>query len=189
MCLGAIPQLGLQTAQATSAAVSTATQVIGAGISAYGKYREMQAAKARSKYEAGVSKRNAGVAEMQAQDALKRGQAAEELQRKKTALIIGQQRAGFAGQGTEVGYGSPLDILGDTASAGELDALTIRTNAEREAWGYRNQQRQFLADEAISKSSAKSSAMDGVLGIGESMISGASQFSDKWASFRQQGIW
>ena len=47
----------------------------------------------------------------------------------------------MAANGVDLSSGSPLDILGDTAMYGELDALTIRSNAEREAYGYRVQSR------------------------------------------------
>jgi hypothetical protein len=54
-------------------------------------------------------------------------------------VLIGTQRAGFAGQNVDVGQGSPTDVQGDAAYLGELDALKIRNNAAREAWGYRVQ--------------------------------------------------
>lgn len=33
--------------------------------------------------------------------------------------------------------GSALDLIGETAQFGEEDALSIRANAAREAWGYK----------------------------------------------------
>jgi hypothetical protein len=50
--------------------------------------------------------------------------------------VIGTQRAEFAAQGVDVGSGSAVDVQKDTAYQGEIDALTLRTNAAREAWGY-----------------------------------------------------
>jgi hypothetical protein len=50
--------------------------------------------------------------------------------------MVGAQRAGIAAGNIDVGYGSAVDVQADAAFLGELDALTIKTNAAREAWGY-----------------------------------------------------
>ena len=36
-----------------------------------------------------------------------------------------------------------MDVLAATAAEGELDALTLRHNAQVEAWGYRNQAQNY----------------------------------------------
>lgn len=80
---------------------------------------------------------NAAVAELQARDAEQRGALEANRYRAMVRQVIGAQRAGFAAGNIDVGYGSAVDVQTDTAFLGELDALTIRTNAAREAWGYR----------------------------------------------------
>lgn len=80
---------------------------------------------------------NAGLAELQAQDALARGAVAERQSRQNTRDLTGAQRVGYASQGVDVNSGSALSVQADTAAIGELDALTIRNNAAREAFGYR----------------------------------------------------
>jgi hypothetical protein len=47
--------------------------------------------------------------------------------------------------------GTPLNLLSDTAQIGEEDAQTIRNNAAREAWGYRNQANEASAGARISR--------------------------------------
>lgn len=115
-----------------------------AGLSAYGQIRAGQSAA-----KAGVAEReaaesqgeladyNANVAELQAADAIARGAEEENRFRMGVRGIIGAQRAGFAGSNIDVGFGSALDVQADAAFLGELDALTIRTNAAREAWGFK----------------------------------------------------
>lgn len=80
---------------------------------------------------------NAAVADLQAKDALVRGDQEAQRFRVRTRGLIGEQRAGFAAANIDVGYGSAVDVQADAALLGELDALTIRTNAAREAWGFR----------------------------------------------------
>jgi len=80
---------------------------------------------------------NAQVAELQGKDALDRGAEEESRFRSVVKGAIGAQRAGFAAANIDVGFGSAVDVQADAAMLGELDALTIRTNAAREAWGYK----------------------------------------------------
>lgn len=80
---------------------------------------------------------NANVAEQQAEDALTRGVEKEQTFRQGVKTLIGSQRAGYAAQNVSVESGSAVDVQADAAFLGELDALQIRTNAQREAWGYR----------------------------------------------------
>ena len=87
--------------------------------------------------QASLSDYNAEVADLQAQDALARGDLAEQRFRTGIKGIIGSQRAAQAASNVDVGFGSALDVQADAAYLGELDALTIRTNAAREAWGYK----------------------------------------------------
>ncbi|MCW5738195.1 MAG: hypothetical protein KIS73_29000, partial [Enhydrobacter sp.] len=71
------------------------------------------------------------------------------------------------------------DILGDTKRAGEQDALTIRHNAAREAWGYQVQGAGFGADATMRESWSPS-----YLGAGTSLLMGASSIADKWRRFQ-----
>jgi len=93
------------------------------------------------RYNAWLKEQEASNAEIQASQTLKRGQTEEALFRKETEQIKGKQRASFGASGAVVDSGSTLDTLLDTAEFGELDALTIRRNAEIEAWQYNEQAR------------------------------------------------
>lgn len=79
---------------------------------------------------------NAAIAEEQATDAITRGKDEEARFRQGVKALIGSQRAGFAGQGVDVGSGSAVDVQTDAAYLGELDAYTIQQNAVREAQGF-----------------------------------------------------
>lgn len=84
---------------------------------------------------------NAGIAEFQADDAIKRGTVAASRRRVQTRQVIGAQRAELAHQGVDINDvdSSAVDVQADAAYLGELDAVTIQNNAAREAWGYRVQ--------------------------------------------------
>jgi len=145
---------------------------------------------AQANYQAQVARQNQELADRQAADAVARGQVAEDAQRRKTAQAIGTQTAILAAQGTDLS-GSPTDILGDTASAGELDAQTIRSNAAREAYGYKIQSTGFGNEGMVQDSRARNSYYSGgtnMLGAGASLLAGASNLAEKWYKFQQSGV-
>lgn len=88
---------------------------------------------------AGLADFNANIAELQGKDAVERGAIEESRFRSNVKVLIGGQRADLAANNVDVGFGSAADVQGDAAHLGELDALQIRTNAAREAWGYQVQ--------------------------------------------------
>lgn len=162
----------------TLAYASLALGAVGTGASVYGQISQQAAAGAQASYLAQQSRQRQMIADQQAKDAIQRGQVAEQKQRDLTAQRIGTQQAALAAQGTDL-EGSPTDILGDTARAGEQDALTIRNNAAREAWGYKVQGAGFGGDAAM-----RSSFQPSYYGAGTSLLMGASSLSDKWAKFQ-----
>lgn len=95
---------------------------------------QMQADQAN--YMAQVARNNQQVAQWNAQRAQQQGQVQEDLQRQKTAQAIGTQRANLASQGGDINSGSNVDLIGDTARAGAFNALTIRSNAQANAYKY-----------------------------------------------------
>lgn len=91
------------------------------------------------RFEERRQRSNARMSEAMAADAIARGREQEEAYRLRVRATIGSQRASLAAQGIEIDEGTALQIQEETAYFGELDAITIRNNARREAWGYRAQ--------------------------------------------------
>jgi hypothetical protein len=128
-------------------AAFTALAIASIASTAWSAYQQHKAGKQEKKAgelqqeaandQASLSDYNAEVTDLQAQDALARGAEAEQRFRTGIKGIIGSQRAQLAAGNVDVGFGSSLDVQADAAFLGELDALTIRTNAAREAWGYK----------------------------------------------------
>lgn len=133
--MAAFTTIALLALAGASTAIS-ATSAIKAGNAAK-KAGEKQQEAAES--QAQLAEFNANVADLQAEDALARG--AEEESRFRTGVrtLIGSQRAAIGASGVDVGFGSAVDVQADAAFLGELDALTLRTNAGREAWGFQVQ--------------------------------------------------
>jgi hypothetical protein len=111
--------------------------------------------------EAQLSDYNAAVAELQAGDAVTRGTQQENRFRVGVRGMVASQRAGFAGNGVDVGFGSAVDVQADAAYLGEIDALQIRSNAAREAWGYKVQAEDFRRRGVIQRKEGKNARLAG----------------------------
>lgn len=108
-------------------------------LGAVGSIQQGQAAAASAKYNNQVAQMNATISERRAKDAIERGATEEQKKRQQVQRILGEQQTAMAANGVDLTFGSPLDTMVDTAVLGELDALTIRTNAYREEYDYRVQ--------------------------------------------------
>jgi hypothetical protein len=119
---------------------------------------------------------NSRMYDAQARDAIVRGAENETIFRQGTQKLIGEERTSFAGQGVDVSSGSAAEVQADTARQSELDALQIRANAYREAWGFstkaqneamlrtallRNAKLQAQSTRATGKADAQSARMGG----------------------------
>lgn len=147
----------------TTAAIMIGLGVAGAATSAVGAVKQGNAAKKQNDF-------NAGIADAQATDALARGREDEDRFRTEARRIRGSQRSALAASGVEVDSGSALDVQADAASLGELDALTIRHNAEREAWGFRVDAENSRQQGRNAQSAGRMQALGTTIGTGYSLL-------------------
>ncbi|AVE99171.1 TPA: hypothetical protein ACGRRT_001645 [Klebsiella aerogenes] len=154
-----------------------ATLVIGA-MSAYNQNQQ-------SKYQSAVASQNADIAEAQAQDAVNRGniQAAEVQRRNRQAA--GTQAATMGATGADLSTGTSLDIFGDTAQFGTLDALTTVNNAQREAYGYQVQSVNYDAEAKAARSAGKANATMTLLSTPLKAFGAYQTFGGTWSPFTQ----
>ncbi len=82
-----------------------------------------------------------------------------------------------------MGSGSALDILGDTAALGELDALTIRSNAERESYEQRVVASNLKANAGMKRMGADNAIIAGKIGARTSLLTGAGSVASKWQNY------
>lgn len=137
--------------------------------SAAGAYSQSQAQSAMGGYQKTVSDINAGMATTQAQDAITRGDIAANTANMKTRQVVGSQRANMAAQGIDVNSGSAADVQGSTQAIGALDALTIKNNAWRTAWGYNVQASNYTSQGAFQKQAADTQS-------GQTLLTGGMSF-------------
>lgn len=98
--------------------------------------RAAGAAERQGNHEGDILDQNAHFSDLQAADVRRRGTSAELSVRRETRQLAGSQRAAMASQGIDINSGSARDVVENDQALSELDALTIRSNARRQAWGY-----------------------------------------------------
>lgn len=170
--------MGIEALAMSSIAMSTAGAITGAT----GSYYQSQANQAAYNYQAQVAQNNRQYGEWQAQDAIRRGQIAENVSRSRTAQLRGTQRASLAARGIALDEGSALNILSDTDFMGDLDALMIRDNAAREAWGLREQGKSQGADAILMR--GRANAESPLFSGASSLLAGAGQVASQWYRYR-----
>lgn len=175
MCVAALPMVAMVASLASAA------------VGAVGAVQQGNAAAASAKYNAQVNENNNTLALRAAEDARKRGEVEAQEHNRKVTALRGRQTAAMAASGLDVGSGSPLAILGDTAQMGALDTQTIRNNTEREALGYEAQGMNFRAEAGLNRMQGKSARQAGMIGAVGSVVSGVGQVADKWYKMGNPG--
>ena len=155
----------------------------GAMAQAQGQRHAAESKAAEYEYQAKIDENNRNVALWKSADAKARGQKEEAALRVKVAALKGRQRSALAASGVEVGSGSALDILGDTAALGELDALTIRSNAERESYEQDVVASNLQANAGMKRMGAQNSRIAGKIGAQTSLLTGAGSVASKWQNY------
>lgn len=145
---------------------------IGAAVSAYGQAASARTQKKQIQY-------NQTITERARADALARGEVEAQRHRQKVSILVGRQRALVGASGADLGSGSALDIVEDSYAMGELDVLTIRNNAAREAYGYEVRGQSLMFDEQQARLAQN-------WGTGANLLGGAASV---YSTGRASGLW
>jgi hypothetical protein len=84
----------------------------------------------QGRFQKGVQDYNARVAENEAEATRTAGVEEENIKRRQTAELLSKQRAQLGAAGVDIGSGSAFQLQQDVETAGEADALRIRSNVE-----------------------------------------------------------
>lgn len=160
--------------------VATGVSAVGAGVSAYSSYRQAQ-------YQSQVASMNAKISAQNAQSSLEEGAAQASIERTNTGRRIAGALAAQGANGVDTSFGSPAELRGALLNEGNLDAATISYNASRRALGFATQSAGYVADAANYKATAGNSIVSGIVGVGSTLLSGASSLSGKVATGQLSG--
>ena len=184
-------------ATSTAAAITAAVALAGAVAGTASALQQSANQQAQNDYQSRLASRTAQVAEQNAQVAedaarAERRQGYEDAvkKRQEAARIIGSQRAEAGASGATVDVGSTLDRNLDTAEKGELDALSLRQQAENNAsnqdvraWALRNQ----ATDAQLQSQYSNSRAQTDYLGLTSTLLNGASRVGRNFYTIGARG--
>lgn len=143
---------------------------------------QSSAAKSQGEFQKQQAEQNARLAELQAKEAEQAGEKEAQQHRKKVRAMIGSQKAGLAAQGIDIGSGSALELFGETAEMGEMDAATIRKNSYRQAFGLRQQasmtRSQGRFDYMSSRAEARNTLLTGGLQAAGYGLEGVGKYNE-----------
>lgn len=148
--------MGISTVVAIVAAVAA---VAGAGVSAVGSIQQGNAAQATANYNAAIEQQNA-------QQALAASQANAAITQQQTRRKLGEAAAAFGGAGVDM-QGSPLDVMSDLATQGELQRRITLYQGTPQARGLTSQA-------GLDVAGGQAAASAGLTKAGGSLLTGIS---------------
>lgn len=154
----------------TLAIAGLATSLVGAGLSAYGQYRQGEAQ--QEAYNA-----NAKVAEENAKAAKESSAWEEQQSRLRLTRLMGTQRTLYAKAGVDLSSGSPLMVLADTAAKGAEEVQAIRYGGDVAATQQLNQAR-------LDRMYGKNAYNAGMIGAGSTFLTGLGQAGTQYAMMK-----
>lgn len=161
-------------------------------MSADAAYKKSEAEQKQAEYNSAVNKNNAELAEIQAQDIMKRGDQEAIAARRQASQLRGQQRVSMAARGLDLGQGTPLSLLDQTDYFAAVDQATIDSNTNKDIFVKRAQAAGFRSEAAMyaATAEAKSPLLSAVTaGVQTAAMSSSlmgkpgTGAADKWSLF------
>lgn len=164
---------------------SLALSAAGGVSNSVGAYYGAKSQKTAYNSAADAAEANAKMAELQAQSEIASGQREEQKVRLNTAQLKGAQRASMAANGIDLGEGTANQIQTSTDYMGEVDALTVRQNAVKNASDARMQGANYQNEARTDRATAR--AINPSNAAFSSLLGTASDVSAKWYGFQKSG--
>lgn len=137
-------------------------------------------------YGAAVAEQNAKIAQQNADRAVQAGEIQAYDSDMNLRQVIGAQTAAQGASGLSVSGGSARAVRQSQSMAGSVDRQRIRDKAGLEAYNYRTQAADLLAQSKNSKMQASNALLSGFINAGTSIMGGSSSTSGKWGAFKSK---
>lgn len=156
------------------------------GMQVIGGIQQGQAEKAQATYNASVAAANAQIAKNKAAMAGAAGTAQVEQAQLETRAKVGGLLAAEAAGNIDVTKGSALDVRSSAAQLGELNALTVRSNAARTAYGYQTEAASETGQQGLYQSEANNAMPAAEIGAFGNVLGGATSAASRYSQFQLQ---
>lgn len=152
-----------------------AITAVSAGTSLLQANAQSKALKSQGNFQAAQLEGNAQLSDIQAKDAIKRGDEEVSRLRIRTRMEIGNVRAALAAQGQDLTGETEQAIQQDIAGFAAEDAQAIKNNAWRESFGYRAQAVEQRSQAGFTRLTAGSTARQALLTGGMNAVGAIAQ--------------
>lgn len=177
------------TSLASLAAYSSlAASGLGAVTSMVGAGQAAGANSAYAAYNAQVAENNRLISEQNSKMASAVGNQQATIEGEKTRATVGAIKAQQAASNIDVNKGSAVDVRSSAAELGELNALTVRSNAARAAYGYDVQASGAAGQAGLDRAMAGNAANAGTTTQISSLLAGASSLGSQYATGKRLGL-
>jgi len=187
----ATPALGATAAASSFLPVlgyaSTGLNALGGAVGALGAIQTAQAQAGAAKENAAIATINQNQATENATLASEAGSAQAGIQSQKARAQVGSIIANQAAGGIDVNTGSAKDTQLSERDVGELDALQVRSNATKEAYGYQTQATSFGDQAALDTTEAKNAQTAGNLNAASTFLGGLGSAGSTYAKYQLSG--
>lgn len=157
---------------------------IGAAVSGAGALQSGAASSAAYGYKAQVAENNAAIAKQKAVLDIQSGEIAAVNKGLQTRALVGKEKATQAAAGIDVNTGSAADVRAGSAELGMLDALTIRSNAAKQAWADEVQATSDTAQARLDRMAGDQAETAGMIGAAGSLLNGVSTVGGNYAKWQ-----
>lgn len=163
-----------------------AAGLIGGAVSAFGSYESGQAQSQAAAYQSQVAANNATIAQQNARVDIQAGETAATNKGLETRAKVGAQRAGQGAAGVDPNSGSASQVQAGTKQIGMLDALTLRSNAAKQAYGQQVAATSDTAQSQLDTAESSQAAEAGDIGATGTLLSSVSTAGGNYARWQSQ---
>lgn len=169
---------------AAVAPVMLGAGLVGGALNAVGSYNQNIAQANNAAYQAQVAANNAKIAEGNAELETQTGEIQAANYGLKTRAAVGKTMAEQGASGVDVNTGSSVNVRSAESSLGMLDALTIRANAARKAYGYQVGATSDTAESGLLTSESEQAAAAAPVGALGSFLGSVSSAAKNYATMK-----
>ena len=175
--------MGLAT---VGAGISAGAGLLGGILGAGGASTSAQATAQADYYQAQVAANNAQIASQNATATMGAGELTATNSGLQARAKLGTMTASMGANGVDVNTGSNAAVRAGADQTSMLDALTIRSNAARQAYGYQVQATSDTAQGQLDPMAGDNAEKAGSINAQTSLLSGASSVGRAFASYQNQ---
>lgn len=121
----------------TIALLSGGINILGMGLNYSAQMKQRRAILRRAEFQRDMANLNSRFSMLSAESAIKKGYQSISNLRTQTNQLTGNQRLALAAQGIDIDSGSAKDIQEETRALSKRDELTIKSNAYKQALGFK----------------------------------------------------